>query len=292
MVLAFALLTVVLVFGSTIFIVLSKMYESTERELDCVSQIRTHAAAVRVLKELKAPPITCPTKKVPVKEGEDPRAVIAKEMKRCWDMWGNGKTRLFGEELGMYCHVCSMVHVPSGDEVVGLQEYLARTQIPSKIPGTSALTYAQYLSGVRDGEYFDNEDFKKAAAASMPTSAPIGVVFYYIKGIEWQQRFYNQIANPVSLGVAGSVGGGVVAGLVAFGTVAAASGVGLPVGIVSYAVAGVVTVGGMLAGAYFGAWEGVASRYDIDYMAMIIVRPLTDEDIRMLGCTYAPAANE
>lgn len=254
LVMGFILLVVVLLVCSVIFIAWKDVYEKTEQSSRCATQIRVHAAAVQVTGELKAPEVVCPTERFDLDGGQDPAGFIAGEMERCWDMWGRGQLRLFGEGEGLYCHVCSIITIPSQYPVGGLVDEL-------------------------DGKEFferqgDAELVRPDESIEISTDKPIGVIFYYAKGQEQYDKLYNHIAGQPLYGVVG----GVVVGVVVAGLTGGAS-------LLWYGA--LASVGGVA-----GFFTSLTTREDIDYLAMTIVRPLSIEDVMQLGCTYAPVAND
>ncbi len=262
----------VLLIGVSFLYTMSDVMRTTEQSTRCSGQIRAHTAAVQLTNDLKTPKIVCPTERLSPSPREAKRT-LAEAMVSCWDMWGRGRLRLFGEGEGAYCHVCSVTYLP--EPVREFPQYLNEERMRFLGP-----TYAEYLMGEKQGTYYENE-LPKAGPSELPDDVPIGVFFYYAKGQTWTERALNGlIGNPTR----NTVVGGVVGGATAIALVAS-----VPVGGIGAAV--VLGTLGTVAGAGTGLLSGIFGREPLDTMAYVSLRPLTEEDIKLLGCTYAPVSD-
>lgn len=269
------ILVVVILFGALVFKTLRDVWDTTEPDALCASQIRIHAATVQTTSDLKTPKIVCPTSRVTLMPDDDAREQIANAMMRCWTMWGKGKLQLFGKEEGAYCHVCSLITIPGGRPVTGLPEYLSTKKT------RDGVSYAEALAGVKRGEYFQDETLKDFSKFSLETNKPIGVIFYYAKGQNFMDSVKNAVVgNPVGTAVAGAV---VVGGAALY--IASAIGTG---GLTLVAT-GVIAGSAGFTGGFIGS---LSARENLDTISTVIVRPLSEQDIKTLGCTYAPVSNE
>lgn len=266
-VLTFTIVLLVIIISLGVILTLREMFSGTDEDAQCATQIAAHMAIVGSTKELVAPDISCPTKRQ-VLEVDGPQAAnpeIAKAMADCWRTWQRGEVQLFGEQEGIYCHVCSVIWIDGTDKVEGLAPYL---QVGTMKDGR---TYAQYLSNQVSGSYFEESQLPPPTS-SLPTEMPLGVIFYYAKGQAWQSRLYNDIIGQPGTG--------------------AAAGTILAIGVVATAGASIPVI--IFAGVAGGAAGGIASlfsRDDLSYMAAVVVRPVDERRIADLGCTYAPVEN-
>lgn len=259
-------LILVLLVSLGVFDLVREIYDEAEADASCASQVRAHAAAVSATREIGTIPITCPTRVLTVEE-QGANALLAKEMKRCWDQWGRGELRLFGDKGGTYCHVCSSVTVTGAEFTSGLPEYLDMTAI-----GNANTTYAQYLAGRRIGTYFDGQEFRYAAKMAMRTDKPVGVIFHYEKGMRTIDKVANALVfNPGAGAAAGGVAGGII--------------------VASFGGGPVTTVAGVAAGGTLGLTGVFLARQQNDVIASVVVRPLGVEELELLGCQYLPVAN-
>jgi hypothetical protein len=252
----------------------------------CAKQIMAHATASKFTRGEAAPTINCPTKELSVNgEQEEVNEYLAKELKRCWGQWGRGQYALFGRENGTYCHVCSVVEVSGVAQVQGLPQYLDTHK------ATKDLTYSQYLTGTKTGEYFQNEGTKAVSAISMPTDKPLAVVFYHAKGRTQLQAIRDMIFGSPAQGAAmGAAAGGTAAGAALFGVGVVAGVVGAPVVIGGF-VASTVMLAALSAGAAGGLWVSIEGRTEFDTMSAVVIRPLDRNNISAIGCVYAPVTN-
>jgi hypothetical protein len=147
---------------------------------------------------------------------------------------------------------------------------------------TSNQTYAQYLSGFKSGEVFKDDSFTTQSVGSMDAKQ-VAVIFYYIKGRTFVERFQkNTLGNTAAMGAGATIA---CAGLIITGVVT-----GVFTG-------GATTIAlGTVASAACGVTGIVASKTigspDASYMGVVVVRPLTTENIKSLGCQYSPAVNQ
>ena len=279
---------VILAVTILVAIIIIKALRTTSDNLDtdaaCVAQITAHSAIVRVTKEISSPSITCPTRVISLETTDEDtvKAKLASEMLKCWNTWGRGEQKLFGSQERVYCHVCSMVAVQGVSSITGFSTYLDTTEVKD------GMTYSALLQGKKSGTYFSDTEAKKAALASFPTDKPVGVVFMYAKGKTSMEKVQTVLlGNPAAGATVGAVGGAAI-GYFAAGAIISLTGAGTVAGIVM--MAGAMTVGaGTGAGA--GFLGSLKLRPDSSYMSLVVVRPLTTEQISNLGCDYAPAGN-
>jgi hypothetical protein len=265
----FVLIVLVLALSVGLAILFKDVIWQTTNSVDCAAQVKAHAVIVRTSNELKAPDIKCPTQRVIVKGEDEAKKEIAQQMKTCWDMWGKGQMQLFGEQEGIYCHICGTVRVEDAPAVRGLPAYLQAHN------ASKNMSYATYLTGQKSGTYYTETQFQQAAQASIATDKPIGVIFYYVKGNEWYKQMWNSINRPGTSTAVGTVGGAYVAG----GIVSA-----LPLSLGPQVI---VVLAGATAGAATGLIASVYGRATNSYMAAVVVRPLSEQDVKELGCQYA-----
>lgn len=249
-------------------------YDALQEDLPCASQVLAHSVAVRESREAAAPTITCPTRRVTLEADASVRErqeEVAKQMARCWKVWGRGELALFGEEEGVYCHVCATIRLEDGKDLSGVPAFLDSAKY------NKTHTYAQFMAARETGTYFDEETFPDATTLAFPGDTPIGVLFVYAKGNEWYRDAYNTIiANP-RLGALS----GATAGYLTMGAVTAPLGVGNPISFVArYA--------GAVAGAEAGFLMALRDRAPNSFFAGVVVRPLAEGDLETLGCLYAP----
>jgi len=258
-------LVLVLLLSTGLIIVLRNSMSSSD-DSDCKQQVIASSLAVKYSKNLGAPTIKCPTKLLSA-TADNANQVIADQMKRCWDIFGKGQLPLFGDKGGVYCHICSSISVDN--PVSGLGEYMDKHQ------ATDTQTYSQFLTLTTTGDYFKNvkdKDGKSLAPVVFPQDKPIGVIFYYAKGQTFLQSFYNDVF--------GQPGTGMAVGVFGVGALAATAGAGVPMIIVLGTGGGVV-----------GGTASIFTRNDYSTMAMVYARPMTEADIKSLGCQYAPVKN-
>lgn len=254
--------------------IIKNQYDVLDDDLACGAQVMAHSALVSKSGEMTAPTISCPTQRVILDRGvsiSQKNDVIAKEMARCWAIWGEGELRLFGDAEGVYCHVCSTVHVEDESSVLGLPQYLDAMTYEGE------RTYAQYLMGATSGTFFSDAQSPLSSQLEVSGTDPVGVIFFYVKGNEWYRDVWNVFAaNPsVSATIGASTGYMIV------GSVAAASGLFFP-------VAHFAGLAGAGAGGTAGAMLGPKTIAKNSFMSAVVVRPLNEKNIEELGCQYAP----
>lgn len=250
----------------------------------CASQIRGHSALAAVSNDQVAPQISCPTEIISqqVTGSAEANSLIAEQMAKCWSQWGRGEISLFGRQEGTYCHICSMVTIGGVSEVRGLPEYLKQTQYRD-------VTYDAYLTNGMGS-------MATVADWSMGTQEPIAVVFHYSKGLTGLQRIHDMIitaglgGNPGTGAIRGAGAGAVGAGAGLFAIGVAAGVVGAPV-VIPGVVATTIVVGGATLGGGTGLLASMHARPEMNTTALVVVRPLNQDEITQLGCQYAPVAN-
>jgi hypothetical protein len=268
-----SLMVVVLLLAIVLIVKIRGSLQSVEDDAPCATSIIAHSAAVAGSKELVNLPIICPTRGVTVKgtDEEKVKEQLAKEMRYCWGMWGQGKLQLFGDKDNVYCHICSIVRTDEVQSVTGLPDYLD-THMANK-----SVTYAQYLAGQKSGKVFIGDQFNDAATTKLDTSKPVAVIFYYAKGHTFMERLWNTMTRPATAATAGGAAGAVVG----YGIASIAGG---PVTIIAFAVG--------VAGAATATALGITYRADSSFMSVVMVRTLTSDQLSETGCSYAPVQNQ
>jgi hypothetical protein len=282
------IITLIVIVG--IFLVIRSTAKKTIDDAPCAAQILGHSVAVKLTKDLAAPTINCPSRRIAkeVQSEEEGKKLVADQMLQCWDQWGKGKLKLFGEKPLIYCHICSTATVQGVPELGNFGKYLDET------PATPTQTYSQYLRGEKSGTFFDKATFpalsEGGALAPLRTEKPIAVIFFYAKGQYKIDELRNKLLQPEVAGTSGAVTGAAAAAgsLYAIGTVLTATGVGSPFGVVSYVVGGVIGAG---AGSASVLAQATSLRADASVMTVVVARPLDEQDIGRLGCDYAPVSN-
>lgn len=238
-------------------------FSSTGEDVSCITQIKTHRTIASITNEYTLTGITCPTKHIALADPSQERAkqVVADEMVRCARMWERGNATLFKDDEGVFCHICSMIEISPEMEIEGFPQYLVEND------------HIDFLTGVRKGHYFDDQEFRDHALDRMETGDSLAVIFYYWKGQTFMERMAkNTFGDPVF---------GLVAGTLVLGTAAAA----LPV---TGAVGALVTATGAAAGGSIGGIASLLVRPESSTAAAVHVRPLTTDAIDEIGCVYAP----
>ncbi|MDD9953870.1 MAG: hypothetical protein OXR66_06055 [Candidatus Woesearchaeota archaeon] len=271
-------------------VVLFDLWYVAEEDLDCSSQIRAHAAVVKLTAEQKQLNIKCPTKRFPLVEEHE--KWLARHMRQCWDMWGNGELQLFGTNDGMYCHVCSVHTIENIPKMENFHIFLQNTTMEG-----ATVTYEEYLSGTLRGSHFAKEDIPANAEAEFLAEDPVGVIFYHAKGQSGMEKLWNHfIPDPVT-GTAVGAGLGGAAGGVAFAKFGAVF-VGIvaaPAWVPSAAATGIAAGTAIGTGVVLGGGAGLTSsillRAELDTASVVVARSLSEETVKKLGCTYAPVSN-
>jgi len=243
-------------------------YTQVSPDIDCASQVLANARVSTISKGYANPDINCPTKEI-VLQGADEnllKRTLAEEMATCWSVWGKGKYTLFTDDDITFCHVCATVQADGVENLDSFPSYLAQ----NKIDGDQS--YLEYISGQLQGDYFTKDDFKSVSTYNMPTDQLMGVFFYYAKGHSTFENFMNSVfSNPKSGAAWGAAVGVGVASVVSAGTI--------PTGVI------------VLGGGVVGGASGFLLHEPASSVSMVVVRPLTADGIKDLGCMYAPAAN-
>jgi len=280
----FAVFGMVVIVSILVFLSLKDVYEKTEENARCSSQIRAHATMVSFTSDLKTPKIVCPTEVVLIPPNDDPNPILAQQMKRCWDTWGKGQLQLFGREEGLYCHVCSMSYI-AGGEVRGFDTYLDEQKI-----SPLGDTYTGYFTGAVSGAKFV-DDARPGSVSVLPATDPIAVIYYHAKGQDGIDKVYNAVVGtPRRTTIVAAVAGAIIGGVAVFAAVPSGGG-SLIAGAVLVGKVTTGVVAGAAAGGSGGFFASLFGREDLDSMSAIVVRPLNVQNVSALGCTYAPVAN-
>ena len=277
-----ALLLITLIICFLIIKMIDDVFERTEEDAKCEGQIRAHAAIAQFTSDLKSMKVVCPSTVHHLDENDDVKAVLAEELKTCWDTWGEGKLQLFGKEEAYHCHVCSVVYSPD-KTLENFPQYLDQHSIRPFGP-----TYGEYLQGTISGTKFTPEDIPETATVSMDSTLPLGVIYFYAKGHTNINRLKNQVLGEPQQGMIRGAGVGAV---VAAGGITILSAVGAPFTGGTTVLIGAAFLGGT-AGAGGGFLASLFLRADLDTVQGAVIRPMSIDEIEKLGCTYAPVANE
>lgn len=271
---------VVVVIVLSLYQTISTRYVQVQQAAECKQSVAAYASLAELTKDEITVPITCPLREITVDSSNayDIQKAVAEEMKTCWDMWGEGKYRLFEEE-GIYCHICSIVDFKNEElSIVGFPQFLNNEPIPK-----STQTYAQYIGGFSVGDVTDLLSDQDRVAMKQSLSQDVmamdkeyAVVFIYARG----DKFIADLLQGIRAETA------FAGGLVALGG-ATAVGVGIfyasnPVGWIA---AGVTAVG---VGGY-SAYAALFNKPDSAWMSMIVLRENTPEILSQLECTHLPA---
>lgn len=224
--------------------------------------------------------VDCPTNIVEVKDSSQlvRKEKIAKEMKRCWDIWQKGKPELFKEKEGTFCHVCSFITFKEKDKTIGgFTEYLATVN-----PPLETVSYADYFAGYstpKSQEYLTEHPVTAETKTLdvLNTNNDYGVIFVYAKGSEALSRFYTNTLDKSRTGffLAGA-GTGVAGG---FLLIAAASGVGLPVAVVGGAA--IAVVGGVKL-----AYDSIFTTTKAEWASGVFIIEYNTTNLQDLECEY------
>lgn len=203
------------------------------------------------------------------------KLLLAEEMRKCWQEWGEGKLTLFKED-GEYCHVCSTITFDAQAQsklgtIDDFSGYLQKTKSPN------GKTYAQLLLGY---ENIEEEMRLDAPPYYVNPGQQQAVVFWYSKtktaSSILQKATFGSDSTPLESAGAGGVAGVLVAGTLYL--------VGAPVTIpVTAAGAG---LGGAIA--LVDAW----TTDDFNVLSATFLIPETPSVIESYGCAQAASPTE
>ena len=116
--------------------------------------------------------INCPFKEIEA-AGDDVKikALVADELYRCWNRWGEGRLELFSADEKTFCAVCSVITFEETGEVKGLLAYLRQ-----RIIAGGDETYWEYLTGM------SAESTALARFDVIDRSKPLSIFFTYGQG--------------------------------------------------------------------------------------------------------------
>ena len=127
---------------------------------------------------------------------------ISKKMAQCWDMYLEGKERLFETEDNNYCAICSVLEFEDKKKLTGLTDYLTKQPAPNQ----GGKTYFQYLTKVKFEKDVQTklENFQLKELDRVDTSKPLAVIFTMEKNAypgSWTG--YSSLRTGTVSGVAG-----------------------------------------------------------------------------------------
>ncbi|MBI2655910.1 glycine zipper family protein [Candidatus Woesearchaeota archaeon] len=204
--------------------------------------------------------------------------IISKKMAQCWDMYLEGKERLFETEDNNYCAVCSVLEFEDKKQLVGLTDYLIRQPAQNQ----QGKTYFQYLTRIKFEKDVQTEleSSHLKQLDRVDTSKPLAVIFTMEKNAypgSWTG--YSSLRTGTVSGIAG----GVLAGSLTAGVITCA---GLTLGLCGGLIVAVVGTA-TLSGAAIGGTAGYAigSTYNPDTDTKILLWPYNNQDLQKLDCT-------
>lgn len=130
--------------------------------------------------------------------GEEVNAFLAKELKDCWSMMGQGKGQIFTREMRKKnaCSICSRISFDEklkgklGNEIYGLGDYLEEHTLPN-----SDKTFAKFLSNdLAEANYFDE--------LNKLTTNEKAIVFIEVDESNWEESVLKFAGTAI-----GGVGG-------------------------------------------------------------------------------------
>ncbi|MBR9700261.1 hypothetical protein GOV11_00140 [Candidatus Woesearchaeota archaeon] len=262
------LISTLIILSVLVIIGMSRNFTDYLKDNECADDIILHYSLADLTGNYGNLKIECPTRYHSLDEptAKQANALIAEEMQHCWRLWGRGTYELFGDEEGVFCHVCSVITTPGLPYIEGLPVYLQENK------ANSGESYFDYLMGVEVGQDLDDSEVARHANDRMATDKGTVIIFYYARGIKGFDRIMLNTAGNPWFGLAA---GGVLAGVVV-------TQVGLPIPLAVAASAG--GTGGTIMS--FFSRESIMENADI--MSGIVARPMDYEDILELGCTQAP----
>jgi hypothetical protein len=277
-----------------IFLVnLREKAKAQQEETFCKNNVENHAQLLEADKFLTQlsrdfiTPIECPTHMVTIKD-KTPAKVkykLANEMRRCWNIWLEGKQELFKEKEGTFCHVCSYItFTDKTKKITGFAEYLNSMNVPGK-----EISYADYLNGYTSSYYEqylkDNPVAQeRSALATIDTSKDYGVIFAYAKGGDNAEIFINDILDSGRLKFAtGGAGGVALGGAVVLGAIFA------PI-----SVPAIVVIGGVVAvvGGAVVTYEALFSDVDPEWVSGVYFVEYDAQAIQDLGCVQSATGRD
>ncbi|MFW6311947.1 MAG: hypothetical protein ACOC1K_06910 [Nanoarchaeota archaeon] len=290
-------LIIIMLVLSIVLVFVNKWQDATNdaaRATNCKASVKANAAlhlkGVELSKRINE--VNCPTQEIVIEkktEDEEIKRIIADSMAECWDMYGEGKLELFGDE-GIYCAVCSYIEFEEKDkEIEGFYEYLQKQKMSN-----SKLTYQEFLQGYEteiikeDLENLDTSEFDNLAdTTTLSTNQNLSTIFLYAKGEKYYKQVYERLMTPsgamtVGMGSVSLVSGGIAAGLAIIGS----GGSILVLATGAAIISGIVAVGSAVYNYFFT--DGVNAQW----MSFVVLKEYNQNELEKLGCTYAPAKQE
>lgn len=189
----------------------------------CLSSVRNQALTSRIT-PASSVDLRCTThyETTAVAKPEDQKALLAKEMASCWEQYGEGKIRLFQDETGSYCVVCSRLAFTKPARLDHFTQFLFDTQVPAK-----GKTYYGYLFNT-EGTSQVLQDYRASGIAdqdTIDTARPQAVIYVATKNVD---KWWGYITGgAIGVGAAVAVffsGGTLLPVLIAGGAAGGASG--------------------------------------------------------------------
>ncbi|MBI4452416.1 hypothetical protein HY637_03230 [Candidatus Woesearchaeota archaeon] len=215
----------------------------------------------------------CKTEYVTVAESKE-LEIISKKMAQCWDMYLEGKERIFETEDNNYCAVCSVLEFEDKKQLTGLTDYLIRQPAQNQ----QGKTYFQYLTRVKFDKdvqtELENPQLKDLDR--LDTSRPLAVIFTMEKNAypgSWTG--YSSLRTGTISGLAG----GVVSGLFVVGVGTCS---GLTLGLCGGLIILTTTLG---AGQFGTMGYAIGSTYNPDTDTKVVLWPYNNQDLQKLDCT-------
>ena len=174
--------------------------EASDKE-QCIASVQAQALKGRISPGSTVD-LRCATQydTITTSDAQKQKAIIANQMADCWERLGEGKIRLFADETGSYCVICSRLEFTKPQKLERFGEYLFQNKVPLK--GT---TYYSYLFGSATASDAQKQYSSFAAQDNLDVSKPMAVVFIAEKKVENTWTGY-----LVSAGAAVAVGGAIL----------------------------------------------------------------------------------
>ena len=204
-------------------IVIMLLFMSIQGNIDnaeeqaCAAQVRSAAATNSIFgREYQADMPACQTKYLTIERNKLPdnsdkaraevKHILAEEMRKCWDQWGQGELELF-QTSGQYCSFCTNIAFDQktqelfGDTKGAITEfhtYLEKEKSPSGV------SYDEHFTGspinIPEAAPIDQNNF------ALRTDKNLTVVFFYDKSLVrttwWQSYLSWQEGRDVGAGEA------------------------------------------------------------------------------------------
>ena len=176
---------------------------------DCRNSIIAHSTIASITKRDLFSDVKCPTRniKIDLKAKEDPKRVIAEDMRRCYYEWLKGDGQFFKGD-GIICHVCSVYEFKQKNEhMQGLLGFIANENIVidrNTYPlDTRKMRYIEYFQPFYSLSGRDESGDRQIPPEydTLDTSKRYASIFVYISDKQWIDKFLEE-----KRGVAASTG--------------------------------------------------------------------------------------